>query len=139
MDAHTQDWGRGAQEGEHKEKPEAKKSEVTKEKSEQKTEKPKKKTDPKEKKRKDGTKLILRNLATGKDETIEHVREFGTLADNKWLWYTVGTKKKIKDVSFGLFARELASGKTVNVLAGYSNVSGMTTDEEDQVVAVVED
>ena len=100
-----------------------------------KAEKPKKKVDPKEAKRSDGSKLILRNLATGKDETIEHVRAFGTLADNKWLWYTIGTKKMKEGVEHGLFARELASGTTVNVLAGYSSVSGMTTDHADKVLA----
>ncbi len=100
-----------------------------------KADKPKKKTDPKEAKRKDGSKLVLRNFATGKDETIEHVRAFGTLADNKWLWYTIGTKKMKQGVEHGLFARELSSGTTVNVLAGYSSVSGMTTDHADKVLA----
>ena len=100
---------------------------------------PEKKVDPKEAKRSDGSKLVLRNLATGKDETIEHVRAFGTLADNKWLWYTIGTKKKTEGVEHGLFARELSSGVTVNVLAGYSNVSGMTTDQADKVLAFASD
>lgn len=98
-----------------------------------------KKVDPKEAKRRDGSKLVLRNLATGKDETIEHVREFGTLADSKWLWYTIGTKKKTEGVEHGLFAREMSSGVTVNVLAGYSNVSGMTTDYADKVMAFTSD
>jgi dipeptidyl aminopeptidase/acylaminoacyl peptidase len=101
--------------------------------------KKKEKVDPKEAKRSDGSKLVIRNLATGKDETIEHVRAFGTLADNKWLWYTIGTKKKTKDVEHGLFARELSSGATVSVLAGYSNVSGMTTDQADKVLAFASD
>ncbi|MGK0202169.1 MAG: dipeptidyl aminopeptidase/acylaminoacyl peptidase, partial [Planctomycetota bacterium] len=101
--------------------------------------KKKKKVDPKEAKRRDGSKLVLRNLATGKDETIEHVRAFGTLADSKWLWYTIGTKKKTEGVEHGLFAREMSSGVTVNVLAGYSNVSGMTTDHADKVLAFTSD
>jgi len=97
--------------------------------------KAKKKTDPKEAKRSDGTKLVLRNLTTGKDETIANVVSFGTVADNKWLWYTVGTKKMKEGVQHGLFARELSSGTTVNVLAGYSRVSGITTDHADKVMA----
>ena len=101
--------------------------------------KKKKKVDPKEAKRRDGSKLVLRNLATGKDEAIENVRSFGTLADNKWLWYTIGTKKEAEGVEHGLFARELSSGVTVNVLAGYSNVSGMTTDYADKVLAFTSD
>lgn len=101
--------------------------------------KKKKKTDPKEKKRSDGSKLVLRNLATGKDETIENVRSFGTLADDKWMWFTVGTKKVTEGVEHGLFARELATGTTINVLAGYSNVSGMTTDEADKMLAFTSD
>lgn len=104
-----------------------------------KKEKAKKKTDPNEAKRSDGTKLVLRNLATGKDDTIQHVRAFGTLADSKWLWYTVGTKKKTEGIEHGLFARDLSSGVTVNVLAGYSNVSGMTTDSADKVLAFTSD
>ncbi|HIE70944.1 MAG TPA: hypothetical protein EYP98_12650, partial [Planctomycetes bacterium] len=110
-------------------------TEKTAAKPKKKADKPKKKTDPKEAKRKDGSKLVLRNFATGKDETIEHVRAFGTLADNKWLWYTIGTKKMKQGVEHGLFARELSSGTTVNVLAGYSSVSGMTTDHADKVLA----
>ncbi|MFN3243832.1 MAG: prolyl oligopeptidase family serine peptidase [Planctomycetota bacterium] len=90
-------------------------------------------------KRSDGTRLVIRNLATGKDETIEHVRSYGTLADSKWLWYTVGTKKDQEGVEQGLFARELATGATVNVLAGYSNVSGMTTDNDDKQLAFTSD
>lgn len=90
-------------------------------------------------KRTDGTKLVIRNLANGKDETIEHVRSYGTLADSKWLWYVIGTKKDQEGVEQGLFARELGTGATVNVLAGYSNVSGMTTDNDDKQLAFTSD
>ncbi|MCK5941813.1 MAG: S9 family peptidase [Planctomycetes bacterium] len=90
-------------------------------------------------KRTDGTELVIRNLATGKDESIANVRSFGTLADSKWLWYLIGTKKDQEGVQQGLFARELATGATVHVLAGYSNVSGMTTDEADKQLAFTSD
>ena len=90
-------------------------------------------------KRADGTKLVIRDLATGKDEAIEHVRSYGTLADGKWLYYVVGTKKDQDGVEQGLHARELATGATVHVLAGYSNVSGMTTDEADAQLAFTSD
>jgi dipeptidyl aminopeptidase/acylaminoacyl peptidase len=97
--------------------------------------KPAQKKDKLEAKRSDGTRLVLRDLTTNKDEVLENVRAFGALADNKWLWYTIGTKKQTEGVEHGLFARELSSGITVNVLAGYSNVSGMTTDENDKLLA----
>ena len=101
--------------------------------------KPKKKADPKEAKRTDGTKLVIRDLANGESVTIEHCRSFGTLADDTWLWYTIGTKKKSEGVEHGLFARELSSGTTVKVLPGYSNVSGMTTDYGNEVLAFTSD
>ncbi|MCR9244648.1 MAG: prolyl oligopeptidase family serine peptidase [bacterium] len=102
--------------------------------------KKKEKKDPKEAKRSDGSKLVLRDLGNdAKDITIENVRSFGFLADDKWMWYTVGTKKMKEGVTHGLFARELATGRTVAVLAGYSNVSGMTTDYDRTRVAFSSD
>ncbi len=90
-------------------------------------------------KRVDGTKLVLRDLSTGEDQVMEHVRSYGKLADDKWLWYAVGTKKDQDGVKQGVFARELATGATVEVLGGYSNVSGMTTDEDDKMLAFTSD
>ena len=90
-------------------------------------------------KRSDGTKLMIRDLASGVDVELEHVRSYGTLADDKWLYYVVGTKKEEDGVEQGLFARELSTGTTTAVLPGYSNVSGMTTDEADAQVAFSSD
>ena len=101
--------------------------------------KPKAKVDPKEAKRSDGSKLVLRNLDDGKENTIEHVRAFGFLADDKWMWYTIGTKKVTAGVKHGLFARELASGRTVTVLADYSNVSSLTIDHDNKQVVFSSD
>ena len=115
------------------------KNEGKKNEKEKEEEKAKKKADPDQKKRKDGTRLVLRDLGTGKDVTIEHVRSFGTIADDKWLWYTVGTKKAKSDVQHGLFARELASGETVTVLDGYSNIAGLTTDHDNKRLAFTSD
>ena len=128
-----------AEQGEKAEKPAEAGEKTEKGEAEKPAKKPRKKTDPKEAKRSDGSKLVLRDLATGKDEVIENVRAFGTLADNKWLWYTIGTKKATEGVEHGLFARELASGITINVLAGYSNVSGMTTDHDNKILAFTSD
>jgi len=122
---------------EPKEAPEGEAKEKSKEKAntEEPAEKKKKKKDPKESKRRDGTKLVLRNLSTGKDEAIEHVLAFGSIADDKWLWYTIGSKKMKEGVEHGLFARELASGTTIQVLGGYSKVSGITTDYANKSMA----
>ncbi len=90
-------------------------------------------------KRTDGTKLVIRDLATGKDEAIDHVRSYGTLADDKWLYYVIGTKKDQDGVEQGLFARRLSDGKTTAVLPGYSDVSGMQTDEKDAQLAFTSD
>ena len=99
----------------------------------------KKKADPKEKKRSDGTKLVVRDLANGKETTIEHVRAFGLIADDEWMWYTVGTKKMKEGVAHGLFARELATGNTRTLLPGYSNTAGMVTDHDDKQLAFTSD
>ncbi|MFK7741812.1 MAG: alpha/beta hydrolase family protein [Planctomycetota bacterium] len=111
----------------------------TGEKAAEKAKKPEKPKDPLEKKRRDGSKLVIRDLSTGQDIAIENVRSFGTLADDKWLWYSVGTKKIEEGVQHGLFARELSSGITIDVLRGYSNVSGMTTDEADKRLVFTSD
>ena len=94
----------------------------------------KKDKDPKEKKRKDGTELRIRNLASTADDdvVIEHVRSYGMAGDDRWLWYAVGTKKMVDGVEHGLFARELGTGRTVALLPGYSNCSGFRSDKEDQ-------
>ena len=113
-----------------------KKAEAAEEKAKKKAEK----KDPKEKKRSDGTKLVIRDLAgKAKDVELENVRAYGFLNDGDWMWYTIGTKKETKGVEHGLFARELATGKTVTVLGGYSNVSGMTTDRDDERLAFTSD
>lgn len=118
-------------------KPETEKSEKS-EKSEE-SEKKKEPKDPLEKKRKDGTKLVLRDLATGADTVLEHVLAYGTVADDGWLWYTVGTAKATEGVVHGLFARELKTGRTVELLGGYSNVSGVRTDRDETKLAFSSD
>ncbi|MCA8948139.1 MAG: S9 family peptidase [Planctomycetes bacterium] len=96
--------------------------------------------DARGKKREDGTKLVIRDLAGDSvDVEIEHVRSFGFVADDTWLWYQVGTKADAAETPNGLFARELATGRTVAVLAGYSNVSGIATDHGKTRVAFTSD
>ena len=116
----------------------AEKSEKS-EKAEKKKSEKKEPKDPLEKKRKNGTKLILRDLATGSDTVLEHVRAYGTIVDDTWMWYTVGTTKQTEGVVHGLFARELKTGRTVELLGGYSNVSGVRTDRDDTKLAFSSD
>ena len=59
--------------------------------------------------------------------------------DDRWLWYAVGTKKMVDGVEHGLFARELATGRTVALLSGYSNCSGFSSDKEDKHLVFASD
>ncbi len=131
--------GAPAEAGARGEKAEPKKEPAKEEQAKEEQAKPKPKADPLEKKRKDGTRLVLRDLATGKDEAIEHVLEWGFVADATWLWNTVGSKKAEEGVQHGLFARELSTGLTVALLRGYSDVSGVTTDEANKQLAFTSD
>ena len=65
--------------------------------------------------------LTLAGFGNGSKVEIEHVVEYGLVAGDRWLWYSIGTKKVEEGVEHGLFARELASGRTVRLLAGYGD------------------
>lgn len=140
----------------HKEKPEPEKKEEKKEekteagkeakesKAGEKTEKSeeaekKEPKDPLEKKRKDGSELIIRDLASGKDRVIKDVIDYGLVADDAWMWYRLGAKKADAGVEHGLYFHDFKNKKTVTVLAGYSNVAGLRTDKEHTRLAFTSD
>ncbi|MHC5065638.1 MAG: S9 family peptidase [Planctomycetota bacterium] len=95
--------------------------------------------DPLEKKRKDGTDLVIHTLSSGKEKVIPNVLSYGLVSEDSWMWYSLGTKKAEEGVEHGLYFHEFSSNKTVTVLSGYSNVSGVRTDKEHTRLAFTSD
>ena len=78
-------------------------------------------------KRKDnGNDLIVRNLVTGQDITIQLVSDFALSKDGSWLAYAVSSAKAEAD---GAFARKMSDGTTVPLLKGKGNYKSLAFDE----------
>ncbi len=115
------------------EKKEPEKKEPEKKEAEKKEEAAKKK---KEKKHEPGTDLILRELAAGKQVTINEVTEYVWNKPGTWLAYAVMSKKPEED---GAFLRKAADGTTRTLLKGQGNVKGLAFDEKGSQLAFLSD
>jgi dipeptidyl aminopeptidase/acylaminoacyl peptidase/peroxiredoxin len=96
-------------------------------------------TDPLEAKRPEGTELIVRDLATGKERTIADVVGYGLSRNSKLLWYHTSAKKPAKDGRYGLFVQPLAGGEPVQLLDGIARVANVTFDRAEQCVTFTSD
>jgi len=115
------------------EKKEPEKKEPAKKEGEKKEEPAKKK---KEKKHEPGTDLIVRELASGKQVTINEVTEYIWNKPGTWVAYAVMSKKPEED---GAFVRKAAGGATKTLLKGQGNYKGFAFDEKGTQLAFVSD
>jgi len=115
------------------EKKEPEKKEPEKKEGEKKEEAAKKK---KEKKHEPGTDLIIRELATGKQATVNEVTEYVWNKPGTWLVYAVMSKKPEDD---GAFVRKAADGMTIVLLKGQGNYKGFAFDEKGTQLAFTSD
>jgi dipeptidyl aminopeptidase/acylaminoacyl peptidase len=88
-------------------------------------------------KRKDnGADLIIRNLATGQDNTIPLVTDFAWSRDGSWLAYAVSSPKAEED---GAFARRMSDGTTIALHKGKGNYKALEFDEAGAQLAFLSD
>jgi dipeptidyl aminopeptidase/acylaminoacyl peptidase len=81
---------------------------------------------PQERTKPVGNDLIIRNLATGQDETITEVTDFAWDRTGSWLVYAVSSNDATKD---GAFARRMSDGTTRTLLAGKGRYKSFSFDE----------
>jgi len=102
----------------------------------EKKEEPKEAKKKKEKKHEPGTDLIVRELRTGQQVTINEVTEYLWNKPGTWLAYAVMSKKPEDD---GAFVRKAADGMTIVLLKGQGNCKGFAFDEKGTQLAFVGD
>jgi dipeptidyl aminopeptidase/acylaminoacyl peptidase len=89
-----------------------------------------------EKKKDVGTVLVVRDLRTGEETRIADVASFVVSDDGRWLAYAVSSREKARD---GAYARELATGRTLELATGEGNYKGLAFDEAGTQVAFTTD
>jgi len=90
----------------------------------------------KEKKKEPGTDLIIRELATGKQDTIGEILEYAWTKNGRLLAYTVSSARPEND---GVFVRNAANGSVMSLLKGQGNYKGLAFDEKGTQFAFVSD
>jgi dipeptidyl aminopeptidase/acylaminoacyl peptidase len=90
----------------------------------------------KEKKKDPGTPLIVRQLATGAEQTVADVTDYAWSKDGRWLGYAVSSKDSKAD---GAFLRRATDGTTRTLASGLGHYKGLAFDEAGRQVAFVTD
>ncbi len=91
---------------------------------------------PQEKRKDAGTDLVLRNLTTGEETTINEVTDFQWDKTGAWLVYGVSSADGAKD---GAFARKMSDGSIVALHTGKGNYRDLTFDEASKQVVFMSD
>ena len=86
--------------------------------------------------KKDGTTLVLRELASGEETTFEFVMEYEFAKDGSLLSYTSSSEDGESD---GTFAVTTGSGEVTTLLAGEGNYKSLVFDEESRQIAFLSD
>lgn len=90
----------------------------------------------KEKKKEPGTDLVLRELASGAQETISEVSDYAWSKNGSWLSYGVSSKVPASD---GAFARKAGEGASHKLLAGQGNYKSFAFDDKGVALGFVSD
>jgi dipeptidyl aminopeptidase/acylaminoacyl peptidase/uncharacterized membrane protein YgcG len=93
-------------------------------------------TTPAERRKDPGQDLIIRNLATGQDITINEVTEFAWQPGGEWLVYAVSSNDAAKD---GAFARRMSDGSVRTLLNGRGHYKSFAFDEKGTQLAFLSD
>ena len=86
--------------------------------------------DPLADKRRDGTPLVVRNMANGNEQRFEGVVGYGMTGEGTWVYFHASSKEENPEVDHGLHALKLGESQKVTLVEGAANYSGFTTDEE---------
>ncbi len=81
--------------------------------------------------KRDGSTLVLRNLADGKEQKITGVTSYGLTRKTGYLWYARNSKKDDAKIRRGLFARHLPSGREFQLVKGMGKISGQSHDRDE--------
>jgi dienelactone hydrolase len=93
---------------------------------------------PKEKKKDPGTDLIIRELATGTQVTINEVVEYVWAKDGSWIAYGTSSAVKTPEKD-GAFVRRASDGVTKTLLSGLGHYKGFAFDEKAAQLAFLSD
>jgi len=91
---------------------------------------------PAEKQITPGNDLILRNLATGQEQTINEVGEYAWDKKGAWLSYTIASTTPTKD---GAFVRQTSDGIIRTLLSGRGHYKGLSVDTNGTQLAFLAD
>lgn len=91
--------------------------------------------DPLERKRKDGTALVIRDLASGQERRLDDVVGYGLLRKATWLYFHTSAKKPDAQKSYGLFATRLDGSATVTLVGGFADFGSFTSDRNGTALA----
>ncbi len=83
-----------------------------------------------------GARLVIRDLASGADASIENVGEYVVDPRGAWIVYAIAARP---DSGNGVFLRTLATGKTVALLQGAGRYKGLSADSTGRQIAFVSD
>ncbi len=123
------------------EKTAEKPAEKTEEKAAEKTaaKKPAEKVDPLEKKRPEGTELVLRDLASGKERRFADVVAYGLSRHGKLLWLHTSAKKLAEGASYGLFVMTMPDGELRQVHDGAVHIGNVNFDRDENALVFTSD
>ncbi|MCX6549799.1 MAG: prolyl oligopeptidase family serine peptidase [Acidobacteria bacterium] len=93
---------------------------------------------PKEKKKDPGTDLLVRELATGTQATINEVVEYVWTKDGSWLAYGTSSVAKTPEKD-GAFARRMSDGVTKTLLSGLGHYKSFAFDDKAAQLAFLAD
>ena len=80
--------------------------------------------------RRDGTTLVIRDLATATETRIESVASYGLTRKDKWLYAHISTRRDDPKVDCGLFALPPAGGERIALLGGVAEFSGFASSDD---------
>ena len=100
---------------------------------------PAKPEDPLEKKRKEGTELVVRDLASGSERRFADVVSYSSSRKTRWLYFQTSAKKPVDKQKYGVFVLRSAGGEAQLIAEGIADWSGFTTDRQETALAFTSD
>jgi len=91
--------------------------------------------DPMQEKRRDGTELVIRNLADGTEQSIADVVGYGVTNKSAWLYFYTQAKEPDENKTYGLFARTLDGELEHTLVEGLADFTRFTSDRSGKTIA----
>jgi dipeptidyl aminopeptidase/acylaminoacyl peptidase len=91
--------------------------------------------DPAARKRVDGSPLVVRDLASGQERSIDDVVGYTLLPKATWLCYHTSSKSPKPGKHYGLFATRLDGSAEQTLVDGFADFSGFAADRQGRALA----